>query len=221
LVLSHWPLSSEWPSFVATVFLSKRRPFTRLFITLLFNAIGTAVFVRCNREILFSRRVFGGLRKLFHWPFALLAKQCHLRAGTLPAVPSNSQARSHGIPGLFSSSMLGGFADFYAFVPAFFNLTLAGVLLGLAYQRHRQSLFSNRTSCRWIFWMKTYGSFTASAPRATTSCFWGTGKMVDGCWRSLCLVPHSPFLNFCRSKGGVSHFPFHNDPTCWIGSKPG
>jgi membrane protease YdiL (CAAX protease family) len=75
--------------------------------------------------------------------------------------------------------MLGGFADFYAFVPAFFSLVLAGTLLGLAYQRTGNLYFSIGLHAGWIFWLKTYGAFTASAPHATT-CFWGTGKMVDG-----------------------------------------
>ena len=56
--------------------------------------------------------------------------------------------------------MLGGFADFHALVPGFFNLTLAGVLLGLAYQRTGNLYFSIGLHAGWIFWLKTYGAFT-------------------------------------------------------------
>jgi membrane protease YdiL (CAAX protease family) len=79
--------------------------------------------------------------------------------------------------------MLGGFADFYALVPGFFSLTLAGILLGLAYQRTGNLYFSIGLHAGWIFWLKTYGAFTAGTPQAAT-WFWGTGKMIDG-WLAL------------------------------------
>ena len=79
--------------------------------------------------------------------------------------------------------MLGGFADFHALVPGFFNLTLAGILLGLAYQRTGNLYFSIGLHAGWIFWLKTYGAFTTGAPHAAT-WFWGTGKMIDG-WLAL------------------------------------
>ena len=82
--------------------------------------------------------------------------------------------------------MLGGFADFHALVPGFFNLTLAGILLGLAYQRTGNLYFSIGLHAGWIFWLKTYGAFTTSAPRAAT-WFWGTGKLIDG-WLALIVL---------------------------------
>ena len=56
--------------------------------------------------------------------------------------------------------MLAGFADFHALVPGFFSLTLAGILLGLAYQRTGNLYFSIGLHAGWIFWLKTYGAFT-------------------------------------------------------------
>jgi hypothetical protein len=82
--------------------------------------------------------------------------------------------------------MLGGFADFHALVPGFFNLTLAGVMLGLAYQRTGNLYFSIGLHAGWIFWLKTYGAFTISAPHAAT-WFWGTGKLIDG-WLALIVL---------------------------------
>jgi membrane protease YdiL (CAAX protease family) len=79
--------------------------------------------------------------------------------------------------------MMGGFVDFHALVPDFFNLTLAGVLLGLAYHRTGNLYFSIGLHAGWIFWLKTYGAFTAATPRVSVG-FWGTSKMIDG-WLAL------------------------------------
>jgi hypothetical protein len=148
-------------------------------IILIFSAIGTAVIVAAIEEILFRGSVFGGLRKLFYWPFALLISSViyalvHFlhHAEFTGTVTWNS-----GL--VLLPQMLGDFADFYAFVPAFFNFTLAGTLLGLAYQRTGNLYFSIGLHAGWIFWLKTYGALTASAPHAAT-WFWGTRKMVDG-----------------------------------------
>ncbi len=74
---------------------------------------------------------------------------------------------------------LGGFANFHALVPGFFSLTLAGVLLGLAYQRTGNLYFSIGLHAGWIFCLRTYGALTVHAPGAAI-WFWGTGKMTDG-----------------------------------------
>ena len=148
-------------------------------ITLIFSAIGTAVIVAIIEEILFRGGVFGGLRKLFYWPFALLISSViYALAHFLHhAELTGTVTWNSGL--VLLPQMLGGFADFYEFVPAFLNLTLAGVLLGLAYQRTGNLYFSIGLHAGWIFWLKTYGALTASAPHATT-WFWGTDKMVDG-----------------------------------------
>jgi hypothetical protein len=75
--------------------------------------------------------------------------------------------------------MLRGFADFQALVPGFFNLTLIGILLGLAYQRTGNLYFSIGLHAGWIFWLKIYGAFTVNSV-ATKIWFWGGGKMIDG-----------------------------------------
>jgi hypothetical protein len=144
-----------------------------------FAAIATAVIVAVLEEILFRGGVFGGLRKIFYWPFALIISSViyslvHFlqKADLAGAVTWNS--------GLFLlPRMAGGLADLYTFAPAFLNLTLAGALLGLAYQRSGNLYFSIGLHAGWIFCLKTYGAFTADVPR-TATWFWGTGKMIDG-----------------------------------------
>lgn len=76
--------------------------------------------------------------------------------------------------------------------PIFFNLTLAGILLGLAYQRTGNLYFSIGLHAGWIFWLKTYAAFTAASPRASAG-FWGTSKMIDG-WLALLVLVAVFFL---------------------------
>jgi membrane protease YdiL (CAAX protease family) len=150
------------------------------------NAIATAAIVATIEEILFRGGIFGGLRRILHWPLALIASSMiyalvHFlqRTEFTGAVAWNS-----GL--VLLPRMLGGFADFHALVPGFFNLTLAGILLGLAYQRTGNLYFSIGLHAGWIFWLKTYGAFTTSAPRAAI-WFWGTGKLIDG-WLALIVL---------------------------------
>jgi membrane protease YdiL (CAAX protease family) len=150
------------------------------------NAIATAAIVAILEEILFRGGIFGGLRRMFYWPFALVASSLvyalvHFLRQTEWA---GAVAWNSGL--ILLPRMLAGFADFHALVPGFFNLTLAGILLGLAYQRTGNLYFSIGLHAGWIFWLKTYGAFTTSAPRAAT-WFWGTGKLIDG-WLALIVL---------------------------------
>ena len=162
---------------------------------IIFNAIGTAMIVAVLEEILFRGGLFGGLRKILYWPFALIASSgiyalAHFlqRAEFTGAVTWTS-----GL--VLLPRMLGGFTDFHAFVPAFFNLTLAGILLGLAYQRTGNLYFSIGLHGGWIFWLKTYGALTVGASRAGM-WFWGTGKMIDGWLAFIVLVAMFAVLKF-------------------------
>jgi membrane protease YdiL (CAAX protease family) len=145
----------------------------------IFGGIATAAIVATLEEILFRGGIFGGLRKVIYWPIALIVSSMiyalvHFlqRAEITGAIHWNS-----GL--ILLPRMLSGFVDFRALVPGFFNLTLAGILLGLAYQRTGNLYFSIGLHAGWIFWLKTYSAFTADAPRAAT-CLWGSGKMIDG-----------------------------------------
>jgi CAAX protease family protein len=145
----------------------------------IFGAIGTAAVVATLEEILFRGGIFGGLRKVTYWPFALIISSAiyaivHFfqRAEITGAIHWNS-----GL--ILLPQMLRGFADFHALVPGFFNLALVGILLGLAYQRTGNLYFSIGLHAGWIFWLKTCGAFTTTAPRAAI-WFWGSGKMIDG-----------------------------------------
>jgi uncharacterized protein len=148
-------------------------------VGVIFSAIGTAGVVATLEEILFRGGIFGGLRRVLYWPFALAISSAvyaivHFlqRVELAGAVSWNS-----GL--VLLPQKLGGFVSFYALVPGFFSLALAGVLLGLAYQRTGNLYFSIGLHAGWIFWLKIYGQITRSAPD-TAVWFWGGGKMTDG-----------------------------------------
>ena len=148
-------------------------------IETILNAAATAAVVAILEEILFRGGVFGGLRRLFYWPLALgLSSLIYALVHFLQRADfAGTMAWYSGLELL--PRMLAGFTDFHALVPGFFSLTLAGVLLGLAYQRTGNLYFSIGLHAGWIFWLKIFGTFSADVPRAAV-WFWGTGKMIDG-----------------------------------------
>jgi membrane protease YdiL (CAAX protease family) len=82
--------------------------------------------------------------------------------------------------------MLRGLGDWGRVIPGFFNLTLAGILLGLGYQRSGNLYFSFGLHAGWIFWLKSYGLLTAPVTAAHLA-FWGTQKLIDG-WLALAVL---------------------------------
>jgi len=148
-------------------------------VGIVFSAILTAVVVATLEEILFRGGIFGGLRRVLYWPFALLI------SSLIYALVHFLQPVQLTGPVVWSSGLvllpqkLGGFTDFHALVPGFFSLTLAGVLLGLAYQRTGNLYFSIGLHAGWIFWRTIYSQLTVQVPQ-TATWLWGTGKMTDG-----------------------------------------
>src|SRR5581483_10714672 len=152
----------------------------------LLGAAGTAVIVSVLEEILFRGAIFGGLRRIWDWRFALL-----LSSAIYAIVHFMESARLSG-PVTWTSGlellprMLRGFADWQTVIPGFFNLTLAGSLLALAYQRTGNLYLSMGLHAGWIFWLKSYGMVTSTVPGAH-SWFFGTDKLIDG-WLALLVL---------------------------------
>jgi len=154
----------------------------------LLGAVATACVVAILEEILFRGGVFGGLRRVVHWTTALLISSViyalvHFLQGPQLTGPV------HWNSGLVAlRTMLAGFADVHQLVPGFFSLTVAGMLLALAYQRTGNLYFSIGLHASWIFCLKTFLALTApvaaSPGRASapppTSWFYGSGKLLDG-----------------------------------------
>jgi hypothetical protein len=150
------------------------------------SAAATAVIVALLEELLFRGAIFGSLRRVFDWRLALL-----LSSMIYAIVHFLQKAEISGavtwLSGLeLMPKMLGGFADLQLVIPGFFNLTLAGILLGLAYQRTGNLYFSIGLHAGWIFWLKFYGAITAPVP-AASQWFWGTQKLIDG-WLALIVL---------------------------------
>lgn len=145
----------------------------------LFHAAVTAVIVATLEEILFRGGIFGGLRRVFDWRLAL-----GVSSAVYALVHFLERAEVQGnvtwLSGLqLLPQMLRGFVDWQKLVPGFFSLTLAGALLGLAYQRTGNLYFSIGLHAGWIFWLKSYDVLTGAAPSANL-WFWGSGKLIDG-----------------------------------------
>ena len=143
----------------------------------LFSAIGTAIIVAVLEEILFRGALFGALRKAFHWIFALVI------SSMIYAVLHYFESADMAGPVTWLSGiellplMLQNLGNLHAAIPGFFNLTLAGILLGWAYQRTGNLYFSIGLHGGWIFWIKAYDAVTRLAPGAN-AWWWGSGRMA-------------------------------------------
>ena len=145
----------------------------------LLNAAASAVVVALMEEVLFRGGVFGGLRRVFDWRLAL-------GISSLVYAVVHFLGRPAGNGGVTWSSglellpgMLQGFGEVRELLPGLLNLTLAGALLALAFQRTGHLCVSIGIHAGWIFWMKSYGTFTNAVPSANP-WLWGTQRMFDG-----------------------------------------
>lgn len=145
----------------------------------LFNAAFAAVVVAALEELFFRGVVFGALRKQFSWKNALLVSSAvYAILHFLARVQAPPEV--HWWSGLaLLPHKLRGFGDVQQLVPAFFNLLLAGIMLGLAYQRTGTLWFSFGLHAGWIFWLKTYGFATDNVADSQV-WIWGSGKLIDG-----------------------------------------
>jgi membrane protease YdiL (CAAX protease family) len=152
----------------------------------LLGAAMTALAVSVIEEILYRGAVFGSLRKVFHWSVALalssvLYALLHFLAPAEATGPITWHSGLELLP-----PILRGMIDWQTLIPACLSLTVAGMLLGLAYQRTGNLYFSIGLHAGWIFALKTYANLTFRLPDMN-SAWWGTAKLVDG-WLALLLL---------------------------------
>ncbi len=161
------------------------------FCTKMAGAAGTAIVVAVLEELLFRGAIFGAFRKVWDWRAALLA------SSMIYAIVHFFEKAELTGPVTWSSGlellprMLAGFGNFEMIIPGFLNLTLAGILLGFAYQKTGNLYFSIGLHAGWIFWLKFCGVVTNSVAGASVR-LWGTNKLIDG-WLAL-LVLAAVFL---------------------------
>jgi membrane protease YdiL (CAAX protease family) len=151
------------------------------------GALATALFVAVIEELLFRGAIFGGLRRAMPWMGALVLSSAIYAIVHFMARPSNPPTIDW-LSGLrVLPTMLAGMLEPGGLVPAFVNLTLAGMILGLAYVFTGDILASIGIHAGWIFWLKFYGFLTKAVP-GTDPVFWGTRKLVDGWLAFVALV---------------------------------
>src|SRR5207249_2875754 len=106
------------------------------------GAAFSAAVVAAVEEVLFRGALFGALRRTYRWPVALAMSSAVYSMVHFFSRPE-SPAEVRWISGLgLLPTMLRGFVDVEQLIPGFFNLTLAGAMLALAYQRTRNLYFS-------------------------------------------------------------------------------
>ena len=151
------------------------------------GALATALFVAVVEELLFRGAIYGGLKRAMPWVWALVLSSAVYAIVHFMARPANPP-EIHWLSGLqVLPTMLAGMLEPGGLVPAFVNLTLAGVVLGLAYHFTGDILTSIGIHAGWIFWLKFYGFLTKAVP-GTDTIFWGTRKLVDGWLAFVALV---------------------------------
>jgi len=151
------------------------------------GALATALFVAVIEELLFRGAIYGGLRRAMPWAAALVVSSAIYAIVHFMARPTNPPEIGW-LSGLqVLPTMLAGMLEPGGLVPAFVNLTLAGMVLGLAYHFTGDILTSIGIHAGWIFWLKFYGFLTRAVP-GTDPVFWGTRKLVDGWLAFVALV---------------------------------
>jgi len=145
----------------------------------LLNAAGSALVVALIEETLFRGCLYQSLRKhhrvvvaavlsslIYAWVHFLLPVRWIGPVGPLTGF-------------VVLGKMMSGMVIWTALIPGFLNLTLAGLLLALAFESTGTLYFSIGLHAGWIFWLKSYGFFTAEVAGAD-AWLWGTGRLVDG-----------------------------------------
>lgn len=147
------------------------------------NAGLAAVCVSLVEEVLFRGALFGTLRKAIGVPAGLVISSL-VYAWVHFLAPVRWSAEVHWWSGLgVLAGMLHGFIELRTMVPGFLNLVVAGLILGLAYQRSGALYLSLGLHAGWIFWLKSYRFVTRQQP-GTEAWLWGTDKLIDG-WLAL------------------------------------
>jgi hypothetical protein len=163
------------------------------------EAAFTAASVSIIEELLFRGAIFGAFRRVSHWRTALL-----ISSAIYAILHFMKRAEQVGPVSWYSGlvilgEMLSGFANWQEVIPGFFNLTLAGALLALAYQRTGTLYFSIGLHAGWIFWRRAYAALTSDASNEHL-WFWGTKTMTDGWLACLVLLAALLVLNWTLRK---------------------
>ncbi|HMP81983.1 MAG TPA: CPBP family intramembrane metalloprotease [Verrucomicrobiota bacterium] len=149
------------------------------FFSTLWSASLTAAGVAVIEELLFRGGIFGGLRRVLKWPVALVVSSM-IYSATHFIEDADFSGTVTWLSGLeLLPRIFGGDAEWSRLIPRFVNLTVAGGLLALAFQRTGNLWCSIGIHAGWVFWLLAYRRITKSIPE-TTEWVWGSGRMIDG-----------------------------------------
>lgn len=145
----------------------------------LLNAGFSAVVVSFLEELVFRGGILGSTQRVYGWRFAIIfSSAVYSIVHFFAKIERLGEIHWYsGFVGILT--MLRGFVDFKAVVPGFFNLFIAGVILGLFFKRTGNLYFSMGTHGGWIFWLKTYGFFSVFSADHDV-WFFGSSKLIDG-----------------------------------------
>jgi uncharacterized protein len=152
----------------------------------LINAALSAVVVGCLEEVLFRGALFGLLCRAHHWVWALLVSSAIYALVHFFERPDSPTVINWMSGMVVLCRMMRGFVEFEHLVPGFFNLALAGVLLGVAFRRTGTIYSSIGLHAGWIFWLKSYNILTATRAGASV-WIWGSGRLIDG-WAAMAIL---------------------------------
>ena len=151
----------------------------------LLNASLAALAVGTLEEILFRGGVYGGIRKVHSARSAVVVSSAIYAIVHFFSKPSPPETVNWATGFFVLGQMLRGFAEFQVLVPAFFNLTIVGIILAMAFQWSGTLFFSIGLHAGWIFWLKSWALVTV---QQETNSFWGTNKLIDGWAATLVLL---------------------------------
>ena len=143
------------------------------------GVLATALGVAFIEEIIFRGALLSALQKS-------IGSVAGLGASSLIYAAAHFLKRAGGVEQVRWDSgfavlldMARGFGRVEMLVPEFFNLTLAGLLLGGAFQRTGALYASMSLHAGWIFWLKLFGYSTVEG-EAGAAWFWGSARLMDG-----------------------------------------
>jgi membrane protease YdiL (CAAX protease family) len=149
-------------------------------------AVVSALVVALIEEVLFRGVLFGALRRAADWRWALLVTSAiyalvHFFGSPRAELPITWTSGLEILP-----SMLAGFVNVAELIPAATTLTVAGVALGLSFQRLGHLWFAIGLHAGWVLWVRSYSLVTRGLPDVDTR-FWGGDIMIDG-WLALVVM---------------------------------
>jgi uncharacterized protein len=150
------------------------------------DTIAASFFVPILEELIFRAALFGILRKTLPLSLALIISSAVYAAVHFlqKASPPDHVTWLSGLqilPNMFKPP-----PDGLPFIPAFFTLFTAGMILALTYQRTGNLFQSMGLHAGWIFWLKSYRFLTTDASHASHG-LWGSDKLIDG-WLPLIVL---------------------------------